>query len=109
MTETATRLIERFGQDAFLRKQPAPQTDPDDPPPGPAVDHAVVVAVTEYTVEERANALISDKAVRVFMTAGIAPTTADKLVIGGIAYLIERVGTLGPDGVVICYEMRVAL
>ncbi|KIN72563.1 hypothetical protein [Sulfitobacter guttiformis] len=109
MTETATRLIERFGQDAILRKQPAPRTDPDDPPAGPAVDYPVTVAVTDYTVEERANALISDSALRVFITEGVVPSTADKLVIGGVAYLINRVGTLGPDGVVICYELRVQI
>jgi len=107
MTETATRLINRFGQDAVLQKQPAPQTDPDDPPPGPPVDHPVTVAVTEYTVEERANSLISDTALRVFMAAAVAPNNADKLVIGGTVYQVERVATLGPDGVVICYELRV--
>jgi len=109
MTETATRLINRFGQAAILRKQPAPRTDPDDPPAGPPVDYPVTVAVTDYTVEERANSLISDTALRVFMTAGIAPSTADKLLIGGVAYLIDRIGTLGPDGVVICYELRVEI
>jgi hypothetical protein len=107
MTQTATRLIKRFGQIAVLQKKGVPQLDPDDPPPGPPVNHPVTVAVTDYTTEERANSLISDTALRVFMTAGVAPTNADKLIIGGVTYLIHRVGTLGPDGVVICYELRV--
>jgi len=108
MTDTATRLIKRFGQSAILRQPGAPTGDPWNPTPGTPVDNAVIVAVTEYTIEERNVAAIADSDLRVFMAAGsVAPSTADKLVIGGIEYSISRVGILGPDGVVICFELQV--
>lgn len=112
MTDTATRLIKRFGQDATLtiesnESDGSLEDDPWADDAGTTTNHAVTVAVTEYTTEERANSLISDSALRVFMTAGVEPSTSDKLVIGGTEYRIERVGILGPDGTVICYELRV--
>ncbi|MEP1592889.1 hypothetical protein [Sulfitobacter sp.] len=108
MTEPATRLIKRFGQEATLLRKGAVSGPPYDPVYGPDLEFPVIVAVTEYTAEERTNSLISDTALRVFMTAGVEPTNADKILIGGTTYMIHRVGVLGPDGVVICYELRVS-
>ena len=107
MTDTATRLIKRVGQAATLTKLGEPTGDPWNPVIGPPTDHPVTVAVTEYTLEERATTLITESDLRVFMTAGVEPTTADTLTIGGDDYVIHRVGILGPDGVVICYELQV--
>lgn len=107
MTETATRLIKRFGQTAILRRPGEDSGTPWAPVPGGASDTDVTIAVTQYTTEERGNSLISDSDLRVFMTAGIAPITGDTLVIGGEDFRIHHVGTLGPDGTVICYELRV--
>jgi len=107
MTDTATRLIKRFGQTAILRQPGAPQGDPWNPTPGVPIDHDVIVAVTEYTLEQRTNSGISDSDLRVFMTAGVEPSTSYKLVIGGKEFHVHGVGTLGPDGVVICYELQV--
>lgn len=109
MTDTATRLIKRFGQDATLQRDGEVTGPSYDPTYGPDLEFPVTVAVTDYTTEERANSLISDDDLRVFMTAGEAPLTSDRLVIGGKTYTINRVGTLGPDGVVICFELRVRL
>lgn len=107
MTDTATRLIKRFGQDATLRKRGAPSGPEWNHTPGVPVDHAVTVAVTEYTIEQRKGEVISGSDLRVFMAAGIEPTNADTLVIGGDTFQIHRVATLGPNGVVICYELQV--
>ena len=109
MTQTATRLIKRFGQDATLTKVTEAPSDPWGGGGTTSVDHAVIVAVTEFTIEERANSFIADTALRVFMTAGVAPSKGDDLTIGGATYRIDRVGILGPDGIVICYELRVQL
>ena len=107
MTDTATRLIKRFGQAATLVK-PGEQSGPAyEPTYGPDIEHPVTVAVTEYTTEELDGSLITADDLRVFMTAGFEPITADKLSIGGTNYAIQRVGILGPDGVVICYELQV--
>lgn len=107
MTTTATRLIKRFGQTATLVK-PGPFTGPPHAPEqGPDVEHAVTVAVTDYSLEQRAGNSIADSDLRVFMTAGIEPTTSDKLRIDETIFYVTRVATLGPDGVVICYELQV--
>lgn len=108
MTETATRLIKRFGQDATLTKTTEEPTDPWGGGGTVTVDHTVTVAVTEYTVEERANSFIADTDLRVFVTAGVEPVKGDDLTIGSVQYRVERVGILAPDGVVICYELRVS-
>jgi hypothetical protein len=107
MTSTATRLIARFGQTATLTKLGPPAGPPWAPMPGVPVNHTVTVAVTNYTIEELAGLSIAGDDLRVFMTAGVAPNTSDTLTIGGIVYGIHRVGVLGPDGVVICYELQV--
>lgn len=108
MTSTATKLITRFGQTAILRQPGEPSGDPYSPTPGPDVEFTVTVAVTEFTFEQRESALIADTDLRVFMAISDGvPTTADKLVIGGTEYAIQRVGVLGPDGVTICYDMQV--
>ena len=107
MTDTATRLIKRFGQAATLTKPGEPTGDPWNPVIGPPTAYTVTVAVTEYTIEERATSLIQESDLRVFMAAGVEPSTADTLIIGGNEYSVHRVGTLGPDGVVICYDMQV--
>jgi len=107
MIETASRIIARFGQSATLTKPGAVSGPSYAPVYGPAVDHPVTVAVTEYTVEDRANTSRSDSDLRVFMAAGVAPTTADKLTIGGVEYSLQRVGTLGPDGVTRFYDLQV--
>ena len=108
MTDTATKLIKRFGQAAVLRKPGAPGGTPWDPQPGTPSDHAVTVAVTDYTIEQRANTAINQSDLRVFMAVSDAmPTTADTLVIGGEDYTVVSVSTLGPDGVTICFDMQV--
>lgn len=107
MTDTATRLIERFGQSATLTKPVAPAGNPWDPQVGTPTNHAVTLAVTNYTIEQRSNELILLSDLRVFMTAAVEPTTADTLTIGGTEYSIISVGTLSPDGAVICYEVQV--
>ena len=114
MTTTATKLIKRFGQAATLVK---PSTEPDEPQnpwdeppaePNEPQEHQVVVAVTEYSIEDMAGTLIGASDLRVFMAvADVVPLKSDTLVIGGNIYQIKRVGILGPDGVTICYDMQV--
>jgi len=107
MTDTATRLIKRFGQTATLLKDGEITGPENNPTYGPDVEHEVTVAVTEYTLEQRANSGIADTDLLVFITAGVEPTTVDRLTIGDTQFHIQRVGTLGPDGIVICYELQV--
>lgn len=112
MTETATRLIKRFGQAATLKKPPEgpaePQNPWDEPGEGVSTSHPVTVAVTEYTIEDMAGGLIGVSDLRVFMAiSDVVPLKSDALVIGGNTYQIKRVGILGPDGVTICYELQV--
>lgn len=114
MTQTATKLINRFGQAATLVK---PSTEPDepqnpwdDPPaePNEPLEYPVVVAVTEYSIEDMDGTLIGVSDLRVFMAvADVVPLKSDTLVIGGKTYEIKRVGILGPDGTTICYDLQV--
>lgn len=112
MTATATKLISRFGQSATLVKPaegPGEAQKPwDEPGEGVPTEHPVTVAVTNYNVEDMDGTLIGASDLRVFMAvADVVPVKADTLVIGGTSYNIERIGTLGPDGVTICYDMQV--
>src|SRR6056297_3060621 len=104
MTTTATKLINRFGQDATLVKPATGATEPvnpwDEPSDGLPTEHPVTVAVTEYNVEDMDGTLIGISDLRVFMAVSDAvPLKSDTLLIGGVSYNIERVGVLGPDGV----------
>lgn len=114
MTQTATKLINRFGQAATLVRasdEPDEPQNPWDEPADPVNDpteYPVTVAVTEYSIEDMDGTLIGVSDLRVFMAvADVVPTKADTLVIGGTSYEIKRVGILGPDGVTICYDMQV--
>ena len=112
MTTTATKLINRFGQNATLVKPAEGPTEPVNPwdEPGEALptEHPVTVAVTQYTVEDMDGTLIGTEDLRVFMAVSDAvPLKSDTLVIGGTSYEIQRVGVLGPDGTTICYDMQV--
>lgn len=109
MSATATKLIKRFGQAAILRQTVEGEGgDPWEPPVTTEVDHAVTVAVTDYTIEQRANLAISESDLRVFMAVSdAAPVNTDTLVIGGVDYVVVSVSTLGPDGVTICHDVQV--
>jgi hypothetical protein len=107
MTATATRLIKRFGQEAILRKPGPTSGDPWSPTSSAPIDNNVIIAVTQYTADEHNSAAISSSDLRVFMTADVAPSNADGLIIENVSYSIKSINTLGPDGVVICYELQV--
>lgn len=110
MTAMASRLIARWGQAAEI-EVPGEMTGPEYAPvQGPPTLHPCTVALTDYETEERDGTLIAADDVRALVSVdglSIAPTTADKLLIGGDPFTIVRVAPLAPDGVARFYELQV--
>ena len=106
--DTAKRLIDRFGQPAVLRK-PGEETGPEwNPTPGAPTDHAVDIALTEYTAEQRSGTGITEADLRAFFDSTMEPTTADQVIIGGRTYAVQAVGRIYQNADAVCYDVRLA-
>ncbi|MEC3861192.1 hypothetical protein VK792_07845 [Mesobacterium sp. TK19101] len=108
MIETAQRLIGRFGQPATLRK-PGAKTGPEwNPTTGEPTDHAVVIALTEYSIEERGSAGLAETDLRAFFDATIEPNAADTLLVAGRTFSVKKVGRIYQGADVVCYDVQVS-
>lgn len=106
--QTATRLIDRFGSAATL-KRPNSSGPAYAPVEGTPTSYAVTVVVDTYRNSEvdGTRVLATDK--KVLMAKGalaIEPATSDTLVIGGVDHAIVEVRPLNPGGSVILYEVQ---
>lgn len=104
---TADRLIARFGQSATLRRQT--NTGTSYQPTITTTDYACTIVVLDYDLREidGARVLATDK--KVLLAKGslaIEPTTADKLLIGGVAHSLIDVRPLSPAGTVVLYQLQ---
>lgn len=107
-TAVASRIIKRFGQAGTLRQI----VNMGDPwaPVQVETDHAVVVALSEYDNELRGGTLIGTSDLRALVSVdghSVTPTTADKLIVDGVEYVIKRVSPAAPDGTPRFHELQV--
>jgi hypothetical protein len=108
MTDTASRLIAKFGQQATIEREGNPPVNPWDPP-GTTVSHPCTVAVVRYQFDYMDGTLIERDDRRVFLSVErltIEPETSDRLVIDGVTYSLVSIHPLAPDGVVRFYELQ---
>ncbi|PKQ11049.1 MAG: hypothetical protein CVT70_16420 [Alphaproteobacteria bacterium HGW-Alphaproteobacteria-1] len=108
MTETASRIIKRFGQAGTLRQTVNIGTPWD--PVQTVGDTAITVAVVDYAQEVRDGTLIQSGDLRALVSVeglSVTPTTADKLIVGGVEYVIVRASPHAPDGVPRFHDLQV--
>lgn len=108
MKDAASRIIARFGQAGTLRQ--IVNSGPEWAPVQTEVDTAITVAVVEYAQEVRDGTLIQSGDLRALVSVeglSVTPTTADKLIVGGVEHVIARIAPLAPDGVVRFFDMQV--
>ena len=105
---SADRLLTRFGQSGTLLKytKSGPSYDPviTWPP------HACTFVVLDYANREvdGTRILATDKQVLLAKASlAIEPTTADKLLIGGVEHKLIAVKPISPGGTTILYELQV--
>ena len=114
MTETASRIIARFGQaGTFERPGEGGPTSPDQvgivPEPEPEI-HPATVAVVTYDESLRGGTLIQANDLRALVSVeglDIVPSVSDRLTVGAAEYVIVNVSPLGPDGVPRFYDLQV--
>ena len=111
MTETASRIIKRFGQPGtFNRRGEQTGGEAWNPTYGPDTQHPATVAVVAYEQERRDGSLIQANDLRVLVSVeglDIVPTLADRLVVGTREFSLANVTPLAPDGVVRFYDLQV--
>ena len=108
MTETASRIIKRFGQAGTLRQIVNIGTEW--APTQIEADTAITLAIIDYAQEVSDGTLIGSGDLRALVSVeglSATPTTADKLIVGGVEYVIVRVSPLGPDGVPRFHDLQV--
>lgn len=108
---TANRLIERYGQNGFVRRPGAPSGPPYNPTPGAPVNHDARFVVTKFEAREidGTRILATDK--KVLMSPGtltIDPASTDTLVeANGATWKIVAVETLRPAETTLLYTLQV--
>lgn len=105
---TAERLIARFGQTGALRRTVS-DTDPFNPTQT-TTDYPCTFAVLDYALKDIDGTLIKQTDQMAYLsTAGltIAPTTTDRLIVGGAALTVVNVQPLSPAGTVLLYQLQV--
>lgn len=110
MTETASRIIKRFGQTGTFERASTPTGDAWNPTPGTPTTYTATVAVVDYEQQHRDGELIRADDLRVLVSVeglDTVPTLADRLTIGGDAYCIAKVTPLAPDGTPRFYDLQV--
>lgn len=108
MTETASRIIARYGQSAMIERQGNPPMTPWDPPATP-VFYMCTVAVAKYDLTYANGTLINENDRRVFLSVDgleIEPVSSDRLLIDGTSYALVSIHPLAPDGAVRFYELQ---
>lgn len=106
---TADRLLTRFGQAATLRRPGTASGPAYNPTIGSPSNVSVTVVVLDYANREidGARILAGDKKVMLARAALTTdPTTADQLVIGGVAHAIVAVSPFSPGGTTVYFEIQ---
>lgn len=107
--QTATRLIDRFGSAATL-KRPNSSGPAYAPVEGTPTSYAVTVVVNDYRNAEIDGTRVQSGDKKVTIAKGslaIEPTTSDTLVIGGVDHAIVEVRPLNPGGTVVLWTLQV--
>ena len=105
---SADRLLTRFGQTGTLRRQTSTGTSYN--PTVTNTDYACTFVVLDYANREvdGTRILATDKRVLLAKKSlAIEPTTADKLLIGGVEHKLIAVKPISPGGTTILYELQV--
>lgn len=108
MTETASRIIARFGQAGTIVR--VENVGNEWEPVQTETAHPVTVAIVDYSQEVRTGTLIGSDDLRALVSVeglDIVPTTADRLRIGADEFTIVRVSPHAPDGVARFQDMQV--
>ena len=111
MTDTASRIIDRFGQIGVIEREGEGQTNPWDPPAEPSF-HLCTVAVGRYDADYLNGTLIEENDRRVFLSVDgleIEPKLSDRLAIGDDSFSIVSIHPLAPDGDARFYELQARL
>ena len=102
---TASRLIDKFGQDATLSKQGADTGQPWDPEPGAAVTSDAILCDIGYSLMNRNETLVQKGDRRVLISViGSAPELGDQMIVESVTYNIIDLMPLSPGGTVLLYE-----
>jgi hypothetical protein len=106
---TALRLLEKFGQTgSIIRDVPGSGPDWDPGPPVPTTSPCTLV-VLKFDNKDIDGTLIKASDKKVYIAAkglSIAPTTTDKVMIGGVSHTIVRVMPLNPAGINVYFEIQ---
>lgn len=108
MTETASRIIARFGQVAHFERTGTQQNPWD--PPAATVSHAALVAVVAYDIDHVDGTLILANDLRVLVSVeglAIEPTASDSFRLGALLFNVIRVSPIAPDGVARFFDVQV--
>ena len=108
MKATADRLIASAGQAAVLRR-PSSTGPAHNPTQGAPTDYAVTIVVDSYRQSEIDGERIRRDDLKVLMAKGalaVEPATSDKIVIGGVDYVIVDIRPTNPGGSVVLYEIQ---
>jgi hypothetical protein len=110
MEATAQRLINKFGQDAIIRRVTVSGGTAYDPTSGTTTttDYAAIIVVMKYTLNEIDGTLIKAGDKKVYLSTDIqsVPLLSDKLVIGSDVHSIESILPLNPAGTTLLYEIQ---
>jgi hypothetical protein len=102
---TASRLIDKFGQDATLSKQGADTGQPWDPEPGAATTSAIILCDIGYSLVNRNETLVQQGDRRVLISAaGSEPVVGDEVIVESVTYTLVESMPLTPGGTVLMYE-----
>lgn len=106
---TAERLLARFGQAVTLIKQGAAVGPEWNPTPGPGTEH-IITAVDENSMRRDLSGTLIGEGVHALIvstSAGVEPSQADSIRMGGREYEIVEVKPLAPGGVVLLWECTI--
>ena len=112
LTETASRIIARYGQPALIECEGGEPVNPWDDPSTTITFYDCTVSVGKYDQAYTDGTLIQESDRRVFLSLEgleIEPTLSDRLAIGDDTFSIAAIHPLAPDGEVRFYEIQARL
>lgn len=110
MTETASRIIAKFGQAGFIERPGDGGGTPWEPEPSEPVLHDATIAVVNYDLSNVGGTLIQAGDLRALVSVeglDIAPSVSDRLIVGDKDFAIVTAIPIAPDGVPRFYDVQV--
>ena len=107
---TASRLIDRFSEQAITISRDVPPTiNPSDGSviPGVNSQQSVQAVVTPYSASQVNNATIIAGDLQVFIKHDYSPLISDSFVIDGIAYKAVNIESYKPSATTLAYKVQV--